>query len=149
MRQKKNKKHDKIDKILIGLVTFSFILTILTQIYLNFFHNRIVFNNFYKKKNLVFEQLDIIPKYGEIKLKVKNEEKTDKIKILKNGNIQKFINGILKIQVKDGDLIEFENLSKKEKIKIKVIHASLNIENFRSGDIISISNNKIILIKIS
>ncbi|RKD27706.1 hypothetical protein SAMN02745883_00074 [Caminicella sporogenes DSM 14501] len=149
MRQKKNKKHDKIDKILIGLITFSFILTILTQIYLNFFHNRIVFNNFYKKKNLVFEQLDIMPEYGEIKLKVKNEEKTDKIKILKNGNIQKFINGILKIQVKDGDLIEFENLSKKEKIKIKVIHASLNIENFKSGDIISISNNKIILIKIS
>lgn len=151
MKQNEIKKYEKINKLLVKLTVFSFLLTIVFQFYLNVFIDReiILLNKLQNREGMNLKQLDIKPKYGEIIFKVSENTNNKNFKMLINGEKKDFVNGSVKIQVKDGDLIEFMNYDLSENTQIIVEYVSSNIKNFKKNDVLDLkTDDKVLLIKI-
>mgnify|MGYP000280108330 CR=1 FL=1 len=150
MKQNEIKKYEKINKLLVKLTVSSFLLTIVFQFYLNMFIDReiILLSKLQNREDMNLKQLDMIPKYGEIIFKVSEKVNNKNFRILINGEKKDFVNGSAKIQVKDGDLIEFMNYDLSENTEIIVEYVSSNIKNFKKNDVLDLKTDKVLLIKI-
>jgi len=150
MKQNEIKKYEKINKLLVKLTVSSFFLTIVFQFYLNMFIDReiILLSKLQNREDMNLKQLDMIPKYGEIIFKVSEKVNNKNFRILINGEKKDFVNGSAKIQVKDGDLIEFMNYDLSENTEIIVEYVSSNIKNFKKNDVLDLKTDKVLLIKI-
>jgi hypothetical protein len=92
----------------------------------------------------------MVPQYGEVLFSIVNDQYPNQVYVMMNDKKIGFNNNRLKINVRDGDLIEFSGKYIRSNVLIKIEKVSNNIININRDHIYEITpqSHKLILIKI-
>jgi len=152
MEMKEKKIHRKINNLLFKKTISFFVVLILAQFYIiNFTSNKDrILNALESQEGLYLKSVDMVPQYGEVLFSIVNDQYPNQVYVMMNDKKIGFNNNRLKINVRDGDLIEFSGKYIRSNVLIKVEKVSNNIININRDHIYEITpqSHKLILIKI-
>lgn len=153
MEMKEKKIHRKINNLLFKKTISFFVVLILAQLYIiNFTSNKDrILNALESQEGLYLKSVDMVPQYGEVLFSIVNDQYPNQVYVMMNDKKIGFNNNNrLKINVRDGDLIEFSGKYIRSNVLIKVEKVSNNIININRDHIYEITpqSHKLILIKI-
>ncbi|MDK2919121.1 MAG: hypothetical protein PWQ37_1854 [Candidatus Petromonas sp.] len=152
MEMKEKKIHRKINNLLFKKTISFFVVLILAQLYIiNFTSNKDrILNALESQEGLYLKSVDMVPQYGEVLFSIVNDQYPNQVYVMMNDKKIGFNNNRLKINVRDGDLIEFSGKYIRSNVLIKVEKVSNNIININRDHIYEITpqSHKLILIKI-
>jgi hypothetical protein len=152
MEMKEKKIHRKINNLLFKKTISFFVVLILAQFYIiNFTSNKDrILNALESQEGLYLKSVDMVPQYGEVLFSIVNDQYPNQVYVMMNDKKIGFNNNRLKINVRDGDLIEFSGKYIRSNVLIKIEKVSNNIININRDHIYEITpqSHKLILIKI-
>ena len=132
-RKQKKQRNKKIfsayifEKILFSTFVFVFISLIIVQAAMTNPNVRAVLVSENSLEGNPLQNEEYLYKRGEIFISLKSEDKNKKVKVLLNGDtVAAFTSNIIKLYVKDGDVVEIDS-TMADNAEVEIISASSNI----------------------